>query len=191
MKHAELSSNCMASVLRALFICSTAGFFVETVYCNFHSHQLLVFHIVPDHMNICCLLASCLLALCFCEAAPAKLLLYESLQNLKQVKKNVMNLTELVYYSACQVKLELELREKNDKTPERTTKKPKGRTIAPSVAARTSKSSSHITAGDHGCTIRTGYQTGSMAAWQFFSSGHKRYCSKKKQQLKYRYAFSH
>lgn len=89
----------------------------------------------------------------------------------------------IVYYSACQVKLEHELREKNDKTPERTTKKPKGRTIATSVAARTSKSSSHITAGDHGCTIRTGYQTGSMAAWQFFSSGHKRYCSKKNQQL--------
>lgn len=92
----------------------------------------------------------------------------------------------IVYYSAYQVKLELELREKNDKTPERTTKKPKRRTIAPSVAARTSKSSSHITAGDHGCTIRTGYQTGSMAAWQFFPSGHKRYCSKKTQQLTYR-----
>lgn len=85
MKHVELSSNCTASVLRALFICSTAGFFVETVYCNFRSHQLLVFHIVPDHLNICCWL--CLLALCFCEAAPAKLLLYETLQNLKQVKK--------------------------------------------------------------------------------------------------------
>lgn len=87
VKHVELSCNSTASVLRALFICSTAGFFVEAVYCNFHSHQLPVFHIVPDHMNICCWLGSCLLALCFCEAAPAKVLLYESLQNLKQVKK--------------------------------------------------------------------------------------------------------
>lgn len=35
----------------------------------------------------------------------------------------------IVYYSACQVKLELELREKNARTPERTAKNQKEGTL--------------------------------------------------------------